>query len=679
VRFQETAVTSSRDNPQAQDLASDQVLEACLAEVLNGRRPPDLSEKILSALEVAPEKRPIRSALPPAGVPPVPLPHDERATWAVLAACVALVGVGLLVMRPWESRMPVASAPDSRSAGEGDFARNGDEFAQGPRDVGAGTSSVGKTGAVGSGRPQASVNLNERGGDGARQVAVGSPAAGQTAGNHQPLAPAPPRSDADVIVFISTQIRQGWAEANVRPSEMATDREWCRRVYLDLVGRIPTVPEVEHFLADPQPTRRTILLDRLLIEQDDEFARHMATLWTHLLVGRSAGWGTGARSDRAGLAEYLRQAFHENRPFDQWFTELITAQGSNQPGEGDFNPAVNFLAEQIDSSAGPMGAAHAATRVSRLFLAEDVDCARCHEPQPPGLEDPLVASLGMAFRDVSVVRMDEAATPSAFRVEGGLDARRALVEQFLADPSFAETMVNRTWTQLLGAGFPVESVDEVAVRPSSHAGLLKGLAADFAASGYDLRRLLRWIVESEPYSLTSRYNESNRADDPAAGLPPLFSRFYLRQMNPEQLYDSIVTAAAGADAMPGSSTPDRDRWLRQFVIPSATDDRHEATLFNGSIPQMLALLNGELIDEAIRTDDGSLLSRVANDASLDRPEQKVAYLYTAALGREPSRRELELAASLWSAQPNEPPDDSVQPLQDLWWTLLNTNEFILNH
>jgi hypothetical protein len=211
--------------------------------------------------------------------------------------------------------------------------------------------------------------------------------------------------------------------------------------------------------------------------------------------------------------------------------------------------------------------------------------------------------------------------------------------------------------------------------PPSHPELLDGLGAAFRSSGFDLKKLMRWIVLSEPYHLSSRITSRNREDDPALGARPMFSRFYLRQMEAEQLYESLLVATAADNTLSRERRDEfKQRWLRQFATAFGTDDADEATSFNGSIPQALALMNGELVRRATGNQPGSMLYRVAHDPELDNAE-RIRYLYEAAVARRPTRQELVISNELLAARSGK----VGQTLQDIWWALLNTNEFILNH
>jgi hypothetical protein len=231
------------------------------------------------------------------------------------------------------------------------------------------------------------------------------------------------------------------------------------------------------------------------------------------------------------------------------------------------------------------------------------------------------------------------------------------------------------WAHFLGYGF-TKPVDDIGPHnPPSHPELLDELGLALRAAGFDLKQLVRWIVLAEPYGLSSRITKRNEKDDPALGERPMFSRFYLRQMEAEQLYESLLVATAADSTLKGARRDNmKERWLRQFTTAFGTDEYDEATTFNGSIPQALALMNGELVQRATGNSPGSMLYRVAHDPKLDNAE-RIRYLYLAALSRLPTRPELAISNELLVARSG----NVGAALQDIWWALLNTNEFILNH
>jgi hypothetical protein len=259
----------------------------------------------------------------------------------------------------------------------------------------------------------------------------------------------------------------------------------------------------------------------------------------------------------------------------------------------------------------------------------------------------------------------------------GASRRQELARLIKGHPNFATAAVNRIWAEFLGYGFtkPIDDLGEHNL--PSHPELLAGLAERFRGQSFDLKELMRWVCLSRPYSLSSRFTAGNAADDPALGEQPRFSRFYLRQMQAEQLYESLLTATRADAVRSGGQTAEeaaktKDTWLSQFVIAFGTDEGDEATTFDGSIPQVLMMFNGELVKRATGLGQGGFLDAVVRDG---RPNDAINALYLAALARKPSPKELSAASALVAARKG----DVSGALQDVWWAVLNSNEFILNH
>ncbi|HUY90278.1 MAG TPA: DUF1549 domain-containing protein [Pirellulales bacterium] len=527
-------------------------------------------------------------------------------------------------------------------------------------------------------------------------------------------------SDAEMIGYIDRMLRARWKDSGVRPSPAATDAEWCRRVFLDLIGRIPTIQELESYLVDNSRAKRARLVDQLLTSDDyaEAYARHWTTIWTTLLVGRKGGMAPGGPVNREGLQQYLRRSFLQNKPYDRLAYELVSAQGSNRPGEADFNGAVNFLLNNLQEKAVP-----ATAKTAQLFLGVQVQCTQCHGHPFNAWKQNRFWELNAFFRQAKAVPethgselwltrlVDEdfagegnspdlqeaevyyeernglmhAAYPVFFdgtpSERSGLVAdvrrREELARLVVRADEFSQAIVNRLWAHCFGYGFTKQIDDMGPHNAPSHPQLLARLGREFSAAGHDLRKLLRWITLSEPYGLSSKFGSKfgNAADDPAAGSAPLFSHFYLRQMTAEQLYDSLLVATEAHTARGNYEQQQRakDEWLEQFAIAFGTDENDEATTFDGAIAQTLMMMNGELTRQATSVESGGFLSKVTRS---DRPAANpVNQLYMAALGRRPSRAELQLANQLLAAHGG----DAAAVLEDVWWALLNSNEFISNH
>jgi hypothetical protein len=556
---------------------------------------------------------------------------------------------------------------------------------------------------------------------------VAPPAAAGSQPDALPRALPRPANDFGLaeVRLINDAIRQGWQDHQLMPSRAATDGEWCRRVYLDLIGRVPKVEELNAHLAEPPRDKRKRLVDRLLGgDYAAEFARHWTTVWTNLLVGRTGGVERNSLVSRPGLQQYLREAFDYNKPYDELMRELITATGSGRPGDADFNGAANFLVDKM-AERGVLATA----KTSQIFLGMAVQCTQCHNHPFNESQQKQFWGMNAFFRQTRVERIDggqrrvgrivnrdfvsesgdrnraeiyfekrngemEVAYPEfvdgtslsgVFADRGthfgdrgavaDVNRREELAKLIAASREFDRAIVNRMWAHFLGYGF-TKPVDDIGPHnAASHPELLDRLGTAFRDGGFDLKKLMRWIALSEAYGLSSQMMPRNQSDDPALGVRPMFSRFYLRQMEAEQLYESLLVAtAADGTASEAEREQMKSRWLSQFSTAFGTDDAGEATTFNGTIPQVLTLMNGDLIKRATGDEAGSMLARVASDPKMDNAE-RIQYLYLAALARRPTRYELAISNELLAARGGQ-----VGPaLQDIWWALLNTNEFILNH
>jgi hypothetical protein len=536
------------------------------------------------------------------------------------------------------------------------------------------------------------------------------------------------------ITLIDKQVAQAWRDHDLVPSPEASDGEWCRRVFLDVIGRVPTVEEVRAFSRDRKRDKRERLVDRLLgSEYRDEYVRNWTTEWTNLLIGRTGGTERQSLVNRAGMQQYLREALSYNRPYDQMARELVTASGSCRPGDKDFNGAANFLADKMAENG-----VQATAKTSQVFLGMAVQCTQCHNHPFNEHQQNQFWELNAFFRQTRVERIrlpadqrqrfvgrvverdfrgetgdvdkadlfyelrngqmkvaypvfvDGTSLASMYREKdkhfgvedfgdsgklADVNRRAELAKLIVASREFDRAIVNRLWGHFLGHGF-TKPVDDIGPHNTpSHPELLDGLGMAFRNSQFDLKQLMRWIVLSKPYRLSSRMTKENAADDPELGARPMFSHFYLRQMEAEQLYESLLVATAADETVKDERRDEvRERWLRQFNTAFGTDDGGEATSFNGSIPQALALMNGPLVQRATGNQKGSMLARVTGNAQMNSAE-KIRYLYLAALARRPTRQETSLANDLLAARGG----DVGAALQDIWWALLNSNEFILIH
>jgi hypothetical protein len=524
-------------------------------------------------------------------------------------------------------------------------------------------------------------------------------------------------SDAEVIAYINELIRRGWKDNGVSPSKPATDAEWCRRVYLDVLGRIPTADEVARYTGDRSQDKKVKLIDRLLESDEyiEDYARNWTTIWTNILIGRTGGTDQNTIISREGLQQYLRRSYLQNKPFDQFAYELISANGTSRPGEEGYNGAVNFILDNLDENAAP-----ATAKTARIFLGLQVQCTQCHNHPFNEWKQEQFWSLNAFFRQTRFQRVGDGGRMAASRLDDGdfagegtdpkeaeiyyelrngllkvaypvfvdgtridpsgyvseVNRRDQLAELVRKSPYLGKAIVNRMWGHFMGYGFTKPIDDMGPHNAPSHPELLERLGQDFSNHGFDMKQLIRWVTLSEAYSLSSRFvPKKNEKDNPLLGERPLFSHFYLRQMSAEQLYDSLIAATQADNTRGTFEEQERTKtmWLQQFAVAFGTDENDESTTFNGTIPQTLMMMNGELIQKATSGDAGTFLREVADSDMKDN--QKIATLYLAALARKPTREEVTFANQMWAVRKG----DTLEALKDIFWVLLNSNEFILTH
>jgi hypothetical protein len=502
-------------------------------------------------------------------------------------------------------------------------------------------------------------------------------------------------------------------------------------VFLDVLGRVPTVPELRDFVADKDgrvankdgkdkdANKKARLVDKLLNgeEYNAEYARNWTTIWTNILIGRNGGMEDNTLISRAGMQKYLRDSFARNKPYDRMVYELVTATGSTSPGSPNFNGATNFYVMKLDE-----GAAQATAMTAKHFLGLQVQCTQCHNHPfnewkqqkfwdmnaffkqtralrkfAPGTRD--VASAELVNEDFAGDTGNPSEADVSYEIRSGLmkiafpvfvdgteisksgyvsenDRRTKLGELIIQSEYLDKTIANRMWAHFMGYGFTKPIDDMGPHNVPTHPQLLEYLGKEVRKNSFNLKELMKWIVLSEPYSLSSKITASNKADDPLLGETPKFTHFYLRQMRAEELYESLVIATQAEKTKGSYEEQEKMKadWMKQFVIAFGTDEGDETTTFNGTIPQVLMMFNGDLVKKATSPEQGSFVHQLANDPSI-KPVDKINYLFMAGLARGPSRDELIAAQQLAATHKG----NGVAAMEDIWWAVLNSNEFIMNH
>jgi len=488
--------------------------------------------------------------------------------------------------------------------------------------------------------------------------------------------------------FIDGHVWDKLQTVGIVPSEPAADHTFLRRAFLDVIGRVPTPEETRAFLSSTSPIKREELIDALLARP--EYADYWANKWVDLL--RPNPYRVGIKPTMA-LDAWVRQAFRENRPYDQFVRDLLTAQGSAWR-----NGAATLFRDRRTPD-------EITTVVSQLFLGIRLECAKCHHHpfevwgqddfysfaayfsrvthkgegiSPPisgGEEIVYVAESGSVSHPITgEVLPPRPLFGEARPIAEGEDPRIALAEWITSPENkyFAQVAANRVWAELMGRGI-VDPVDDLrATNPPSNPALLEALADDFRVQGYDLKNLIRRIMTSEVYSLSSTPNERNLSDTRN------YSRHYRSRLRAEVLLDAISDITGVQEEFGGmpQGTRSMEIWthrveslfLDAFGRPDANQDPPYERQPDSTIVQALHLMNAPALYKKVSYEHGT----AAKLAASDKPaEAVVEELYLLLYSRLPSEAERTEVSAAFAAIP-----DRKQATEDLMWALMNTPEFM---
>jgi hypothetical protein len=510
------------------------------------------------------------------------------------------------------------------------------------------------------------------------------------------LTPAVRGADKDVRALadkIDQRIRAAW-DKDVKPASLADDAEFFRRIHLDLAGRIPSVTEIRDFLEDDRTDKRRLWVDRILQADPDDssyrdaYVRHFANVWRAWLMAQT---NQQALFQQPGLEAWLAQRLKSNVGYDQLVSELLTqSPGANLPfGAAGESTAAFFQANEFKPE-------NLAGSTARLFLGVNLECAQCHNhpfakwtrdqfweyaafftdvPQParPGQPPPTRTSRG----EINVMGTDKVV--KARFLDGkepkwkDAGTRPTLVEWMTAadNPYFARAAVNRTWAYFFGVGLvdqPDGAGDE---NPANHTELLDELASAFSAHKYDVKFLIRAITASQAYQRSSAVSHPSQKDQ------RLFARMPLRGLSPEQLFDSLAVATEyqdGATADPlavlrGGPQSPRTQFLAKFPA------QEQKTDYQTSILQALYLMNNDFVTDRTSAQKNRTLATLAEQRT--NTARKVESLYLVVLSRKPRPEESERFVKYVDA--GGAASDPKKALADVFWVLLNSPEFLLNH
>jgi hypothetical protein len=510
--------------------------------------------------------------------------------------------------------------------------------------------------------------------------------------------------DVPVNNFIDEHVFARLRTLRTLPSELCSDSVFLRRSYLDVLGVLPTADEARRFLADTRSDKRSRLIDGLL--ERPEFADFWALKWADLLRNEEKAL------DRKGVAlfhAWVRRSIAEGKPLNEFARELVAARGSTYA-----NPAANYYRALRDAHTR-------AEATAQVFLGVRLQCAKCHNHPFDQWKQSDYHSFAAFFaridyrivennrrdrfdthefdgeqivyqgregevkhprsKEVLPPRFLGASVPACAPED---DRIQALADWIAApqNPYLARAQVNRVWYHLLGRGI-VDPIDDFrASNPPINGPLLDALSKDFVAHHFDLRHLVRTIMNSRTYQLSAVPNATNREDETH------FARSLVRPLQAEQLHDAVAQVTgvtpkfAGfpqgvrAAQLPGvRTTRERERasasekFLATFGKPVRSLSCECERSDDSTLGQAFQLITGEMLNRMLSEPDNRLGKLLADGRTV---EEIVEELYLATLCRPPSAREKERAVALVGRA-----KDRRAALEDVLWGLLNAKEFLL--
>ncbi len=462
---------------------------------------------------------------------------------------------------------------------------------------------------------------------------------------------------------------------------------------MDISGQLPTADEARAFAASKDPAKRDELIERLL--ESTAYSDYFANKWSSILRNRKSN----NRHTRGTYAfhDWIRTSLHRNKPYDQFVREIVAASGDveHHPPVAWYR-AVSTKQQQVEDTA-------------QLFLGLRIQCARCHHHPFEVWSQKDYYSFAAFFSRVGKKngrnglssndepriyhrrgsatdknpRSQEVVRPTGLgsdpmSIPPENDPRQRLAD-WLAEPEnpfFAPALVNRYWKHFFGRGV-VEPEDDMRVtNPASHPALLKALGRHFIDSGFDLKELVRAIVRSSTYQLSSFPNEFNGQDQQN------YSRYYPKRLTAEVLYDSLYQVTGNSPSFGGLpkgtravQLPDAgidNYFLRVFGKPKGESSCECERSQDASLAQSLHLLNSKEIHQMLTANAGraAQLAKKHDKASRENIEEFYYWVYA----RPPEAEEMKIALAHLESTENK-----RQGYEDILWALVNTKEFLFNH
>jgi hypothetical protein len=513
-----------------------------------------------------------------------------------------------------------------------------------------------------------------------------------------PPANTPKDAARKMAARIDAFIDAGIAKAKAKAAPRASDSTFLRRLSLDITGKIPRVAEGRRFLRDTSSDKRARAIERLL--ESPGYTNHMTSVYRDLLIPEAAADFNKRSYVVPSMERWLRKQFSDNVPYDKMVRDLVGMPFGNRndqmmfysyaySGSGPVTPLAFYIAKEGKAE-------DLAASTVRLFLGIRLECAQCHDHPFGKWTREQFWSQAAFFAGIKRPRGDfffgpinevadrrELTIPNTDRVAQArfldgkepkwkykVGARATLAKWMTAgdNPFFARAAVNRMWAHFFGVGL-VDPVDDFNDTNSpSHPELLDELAKQFVANKFDLKFLVRAITLSKVYQRTS-------VAGPTAPELRLFARMPIKGLTGEQLYDSITVATGTRDPFGGRNrffnfNSPRQQFLDKFTAQEKRTEAHT------SIPQALTLMNNQLITDAVHPDRSMVLGAIVSSSFMSTAG-KIEALFLAALSRKP--RSDELAKYTRYVEKGGTSKSKKKALSDVFWVLLNSTEFSLNH
>lgn len=527
------------------------------------------------------------------------------------------------------------------------------------------------------------------------------------------LAPAwgqnPSTYNKEAVKALSKKIDNHLAKvaktAKVSPAARAEDHIFFRRLNLDLGGRIPDILNIQDFLEDDSADKRWVWVDKLL--DGDEHPRHFANVWRNIILGQQTNQQAQFLMPQFEL--WLKEKIAQNLTLDNTVNQLLTSNGNgnpNQPFNGQMQPGGS---PQLFFVAAENKAENLAGATSRVFLGVKIECAQCHAhpfakwkqdqfwefaafysnaPQNirrPGLQVPQKVENFVPGRQILIPGTDKVVKakfltgkePTNWDTGGG--SRKILADWVTSpeNPYFAKAMADHIWAYLMGVSLLEPIMEPSDDSPITHGELLNDLAKGLLDNKFDAKFLIRAIVHSDAYQRASGGAKLADKED-----YQLFVRMPIRALSPEQIYDSIWMATACGEKQkelsfnPNQFNPNQQLSMRgQFLAMFANQDRrHEPQT---SILQALFLMNGKALAAKTKVENNADLRALANPKIDGGHRGRITSLYRLVLSRPP--RESDFERLVPYLEKGGATGNLGDALSDVYWALLNSSEFLLNH